>query len=141
MVNFLKLREAFNIFKPVCPHIVHQARLYLETYKFLSIYLLKMVSQVRTCLSFLIFLKFKDNLSASLKKLFLMGKKMTENIIDRSETEPATVDNSLNIHRTALNKTTLVSEIPNIINEEMFIITLGQGKKPVPILSEKFCGE
>ena len=53
---------------------------------------------------------------------------MTENIIDRSETEPATVDNSLNIHRTALNKTTLVSEIPNIINEEMFI-TLGQGKK------------
>ena len=65
---------------------------------------------------------------------------MTENIIDRSETEPATVDNSLNIHRTALNKTTLVSEIPNIINEEMFI-TLGQGKKTVLILSEKFCEE
>ena len=75
MVNFLKLRETFNIFKPVCSHLVYQARTYLETYKFLSIYLLKMVSQMRTYLSFLIFLKFKDNLSASLKKLFLMGKK------------------------------------------------------------------
>ena len=35
----------------------------------------------------------------------------------------------VNINRTASIETTLISEIPNIINEENVIITSGQGKK------------
>ena len=63
---------------------------------------------------------------------------MTENINDRSETEFASVEDLLNMHRIASNKITLVSEIPNIINDENVIIALGQGKKPVSILAMNF---
>ena len=45
------------------------------------------------------------------------------------------------MHRTASNETTLVSDIPNIINDENVIIAKGQGKKPVSILSDEFCEE
>ena len=69
------------------------------------------------------------------------GKEVTENINDRSETESASVENPLNTHRTASNETTLVSEISNIINDENVITALGQGKKPVSILSDEFCEE
>ena len=41
---------------------------------------------------------------------------MTENINDRSETEFPSVEDPLNMHKTASNETILVSEIPNIIN-------------------------
>ena len=41
----------------------------------------------------------------------------------------ASVEDPLNMHRTASNKTNLVSEIPNIINEENVIAAPGQGKK------------
>ena len=54
---------------------------------------------------------------------------MTENNNDRSETEFASVDDLLNMHRTASNGTTLVSQIPNIINKENVIIPSGQIKK------------
>ena len=37
----------------------------------------------------------------------------------------------VNINRTASIETTLISEIPNIINEENVIITSGQGKKMI----------
>ena len=43
--------------------------------------------------------------------------------------------------RIASNETTLVCEIPNIINDENVIVALGQGKTPVSILSDKFCEE
>ena len=45
------------------------------------------------------------------------------------------------MHRTASNETTLISEIPNIINEENITIAPGQRKKPVSILSDEFCEE
>ena len=45
------------------------------------------------------------------------------------------------MHRTASNETTLISEIPNIINEEKITIAPGQRKKPVSILSDEFCEE
>ena len=48
---------------------------------------------------------------------------------------------SLNISRTASNETALVSDIPNIINDENVIIAPGQGKKTVPFLSDEFCEE
>ena len=43
------------------------------------------------------------------------------------------------MHRTASNETTLVSDIPNIINEEDVIIAPEQGKKTVLILNNEFC--
>ena len=45
------------------------------------------------------------------------------------------------MHRTASNETTLVSEIPNIINEENVTFAPGQGENPVSIFSEEFCEE
>ena len=56
-------------------------------------------------------------------------KESTKNINDRSETEFASVEDPLNMHRIASNETTLVSDIPNIINDENVIIALGQGKR------------
>ena len=54
---------------------------------------------------------------------------MTKNIKGRRETEFASVEDPLNMHRTASNETTLVFEIPSIVNEENVIIALGQRKK------------
>ena len=67
------------------------------------------------------------------------GKEMTKNINDRSETEFASVEDPLNLYRNASNEANLVSEIPNIINDENVIIGPGQGKKPASILSDEFC--
>ena len=52
---------------------------------------------------------------------------MTQNINDRSETEFSSIEDPLNMHKTASSKTTLISKIPNIINDE--IITMHQGKE------------
>ena len=49
------------------------------------------------------------------------------------------MEDPLNMHRTASNKTTLVFQIPNVINEENIIIAPGQGKTPVSILNDEFC--
>ena len=51
------------------------------------------------------------------------------------------VEDPLNKHRTGSNETALVSEIPNIINDENIIIVPGQGKNPVSILSDQFYEE
>ena len=51
------------------------------------------------------------------------------------------VEDPLNMHRTGSNETALVSQIPNIINDENVIIAPGQGKNPVSILSDQFCEE
>ena len=67
---------------------------------------------------------------------------MTEYINEiRSETGFALVEHLLNMQRTASNETTLVSEIPNIINGENTIIAPGQVKTSVSILSDEFCIE
>ena len=84
-------------------------------------------------------MKLKGNLRVTEKNVS-DGKEMTENLNDRSETEFASVEDPLNM-RTASNETTLVSEIPNIINDENVIIAPGQGKNPVSILSDEFCEE
>ena len=69
-------------------------------------------------------------------------KEMTENVnYNRSETEFASVEDPLNMYRTASNGTTLVSEIPNTINEENVTIAPGQGKIPVSVLRDEFCEE
>ena len=62
----------------------------------------------------------------SVTKKILDGKEMRENINDtEEETEYASVEDPLNIHRIASNETTLISEIPDIINEENVIIAPG----------------
>ena len=66
---------------------------------------------------------------------------MTENINDTSETGIALVEDPLNMYRTASNETTLVSEIPNMINEKNAIIVPGQREKAVSILGNKFFEE
>ena len=66
-------------------------------------------------------------MSVLLKKNVLDGKEMTENINDRSEF--ALLEDHLNMQRTASNETSVVSEIPNMINEENVIIAPGQGKR------------
>ena len=50
---------------------------------------------------------------------------MTENINGRSETESTSAEDLLNMHETVSNKTTLVSEIPNMINERNVTIAPG----------------
>ena len=61
---------------------------------------------------------------------------MSESIND-TDTEYASVEDPLSMHRPESNEASLVFEIPNIINEENSIIGPGQGKKPVSILSDK----
>ena len=97
-------------------------------YLFEISYLLQRAFQLKTFLGFLILLKFKRNLSVLLKNIS-DEKEMTKNANERSETEFASVEDPLNIHRTASYETTLVSEIPNIINDKNVIIASGQGKK------------
>ena len=67
-----------------------------------------------------------------------MNKNNNENA---SEAEYASVEDPLNMHRTATNKTTLISEIPNIIDEENVIIAPGQVKTPVSIFGDEFFEE
>ena len=56
------------------------------------------------------------------------GKKMTENVKNtRSKTIFASVEDPLDMHRTASNEKTLVSEIPNELMRKM--LSLHQGKK------------
>ena len=74
------------------------------------------------------------------QKIILGGKEMSESTND-TETEYASVEDSLNMHRIALNETTLVSEIPSIINEENDIITPREGKIPVSVLGDELCEE
>ena len=45
------------------------------------------------------------------------------------------------MYRTASNETTIVSNIPYIINDENVIIAPGQEKKPVSNLSDEFFEE
>ena len=56
--------------------------------------------------------------------------------VNESETEYASVEEPLNTHRTSSNETTLVSDIPNIVNNENIIIAPFQGK-----MSDEFCEE
>ena len=74
------------------------------------------------------------------EKVFSDEKELGENMND-AEIDYASVENPLNIHRFPLNEATLISEIPNLINEENVIIAPGQGKNLVSILSDEFCEE
>ena len=51
------------------------------------------------------------------------------------------LDDPLNFHRVAANETTLISEIPGIIDEDNITIAPGQGKNPLSILRDNYCEE
>ena len=78
--------------------------------------------------------KTQDENETVTEKIYFRWKEMSENTND-TEVEFASVEELLNIHRSESNKTTLVSEIPNIINKVNVIIAPGQGKIPVSILT------
>ena len=71
----------------------------------------------------------------------ISGRKEVGEKRNDTETEHASVEDSLNMYKTASNETTLVSEIPSIIDEENVVIAPGQEEKIVPILSDEFCEE
>ena len=78
-------------FEPVRPQIIYQELTYLK-------FLLQKVSEVRTCLDFLILLRFKEKLRVLQKKNISDGKEMTENInYNKSETKFAAVEDPLNM--------------------------------------------
>ena len=72
------------------------------------------------------------------EKIISNGKEMTGNWNNRSETEFNSVEDPLNMHRTVLNQTILVSEIPNIINQENGITAPGQAKNQFQYLTMNF---
>ena len=51
------------------------------------------------------------------------------------------LDDPLKLHRVAASETTLISEIPGIIDEDNITIAPGQGKTPLPILRDDYCEE
>ena len=51
------------------------------------------------------------------------------------------LDDPLNLHRVAPNGTTLIPEIPGIIDEDNATITTGQDKTPLSILPDDYCEE
>ena len=68
------------------------------------------------------------------------GKEITENVNYKKKKFPS-VEDPLNMYSATSNEITLVSEIPNIINEENVVIAPGQEKNPVSILRDEFCEE
>ena len=51
------------------------------------------------------------------------------------------LDDPLNLHRVAANETTLISEIPDIIDEGNITIAPGQGRFLLSILRDDYCEE
>ena len=58
--------------------------------------------------------------------------------LNNTKKEYASVEDLLDMHRITSNETALISQIPNIINEENVIIAPEQEKKTVSFLSYKF---
>ena len=56
-----------------------------------------------------------------------MNKNNKENAIGACKMQYVSVEDPLNMHTNGTNETTLISESPNIINEENFIIAPGRG--------------
>ena len=78
-----------------------------------------------------------ENEMSVTEKIILDGKEMRENINDtENEKEFASDEDPLNMHRTASNEETLITETPDIINEEK--LSLHQGKEKISILIDEF---
>ena len=109
-------------FKPVRPHIIYQALSYLKSHnKFYE------DISVTKGLSHEDMFNFSDINENQEETDILDGKEMSKNNNENtSEAGYASVEDLLNMHRTATNETTLISEIPSTINEENVNIAPGQ---------------
>ena len=112
--RYLKYRYHIYV-ESARPHIVYQALTFLKSrnkcYEDIS---------VTKCLSGEDMLNFSDinENQKETESVISNGKEMnTNNNENKSEAEYASVEDPLNMHRTSTNKTTLISEITNIINE------------------------
>ena len=72
---------------------------------------------------------FSDIVEIRGQDKMLLKNQIEKKKLEVTVKEYASVEDPLNMHRTASNETNLVSEIPNIINEENVIAAPGQGKK------------
>ena len=135
--------EGYVYFEPVLPHIIYQALAYLKSHNkfYENISITKGLSS-EDILNFSDIDENQEEAESVTENGISDGKEMNKNNNENtSEAEYASFKDPLNMHRTATNETTLISKIPNVINEENVIIAPGQEKTPVSILDDKFCGE
>ena len=117
-------------FEPVRPHIVYQALTCLKCYnKFFENKSIAKGISSKDMFNFSDTVEIQGQSECVTEKNFSYRKEMTENINDRSETEFASVEDPLNMHRTKSNEKTVVSQMPNIINEENVITAPEQRNK------------
>ena len=125
-------------FDPVGPHVIYQALIYLKSHNnfYEDISIAKGLSSEYR-LKFSNFVEMQGETEKGTAESIRNAK---ENV-NESETEYASVEDPLNIQRTASNETTLVSDIPNIVSNQNIITAPGQGKTPVSVLSDEFYEE
>ena len=125
-------------FEAVRPHVIYQALIYLKSHNkfYEDISIAKGLSS-EDMLKFSDFVEMQGGTEKGTAEIICNAK---ENV-NETETEYASVEDPLNIHRTASNETTLVSDIPNIVNNENIIFAPSQEKTPVSVLIDEFCGE
>ena len=124
-------------FEPVRPHVIYQALIHLKSHNkfYEDISIAKGLSS-EDMLKFSDFVEMQGETEKGTAESICNAK---ENV-NESKTEYASVEDPLNIHRTASNETTLVSDIPNIVSNQN-IIAPGQGKISVSVLSDEFWEE
>ena len=117
-------------FEPVRPDIVYQALTCLKCYdKFYEDKSIAKGISSKDMFNFSDIVEIQGQSECVTEKNVSDGKIMTENINDRSKTEFSSVEDPLNMHRTKSNEKTVVSQMPNIINEKNVIIATEQGNK------------
>ena len=130
-------------FEPVFPHIICQVLAYLKPHNkfYEDISVTKGLSD-EDMFNFSDINENQEEIESVTENGILNGKEMNENNNENtSEAGYASVEDLLNMHRTATNETTLISEIPSIINEKNVIIAPGQRKTPASSLGDEFCQE
>ena len=127
-------------FELVLSHIICQVLTYLKSHsKFHRDIHITLSEEM---LNFFDIVGVQGETESVLEKNISDEKEMRKNINGtKSETEFASVEVPLNMHRSVSNETTLVSEIANTINKRNVLIATRQGKTPVSVLSDEFCEE
>ena len=123
------------------PHIIYQALTYLKSHSkfyFILLYFYHTGLSGEDMLHFSDINENQEETESVTENDISDGKEMNKNNNENtSEAEYASVKDPLNMNRTATNETNLISDIPNIINEENVIIVPDQGKTPVSILGNE----
>ena len=108
------------IFEPVRPTVVYEAIRFLKDHN-------KFSSDVLV----------NEDLSSD-EMIKLLDKEQNENVVEYSEEEE---HDTFHNHCTSSNETVLISEVPNTVENEDFIVAPGQGKSPNSVFNDKFCEE